>query len=143
MKKPLTVGLSLFVLLGVAACGGEEEEAGIEDEAPGNDVALVAEDYNEFDADNNDELSVDEFNEGVYENFDTDASETIGEDEFNAGSNVLYNDYDGNFADLDADNNDELGQDEFNASVEDSGLYGEFDADNANGIAEEEFSEGI
>lgn len=143
MKKTLTVGLSLSVLLGVAACGGAEEEAGSGNEVAGNEGGLVAEDYNEFDADNNDALDQDEFNEGVYGNVDADDSGTIGEDEFNTGSEALYNDYDGNFADLDADNNDELGQDEFNASVEDAGLYGEFDANNDNQIVEEEFSEGI
>lgn len=137
--------MSFFLLLGVAACGGTEEEAaggGEGQEANGGgEQAAVADDFNAFDADNNNELSQGEFDEGVFGNLDTDTSGTIGEDEFNAGSETWFGDSTANFNDFDADNNNELSQQEFNEGAAGAGLFAGFDADANDVIDENEFSE--
>lgn len=137
-KGTLTVVLmSLFALLGTAC--GEEGASGNEANA-GGDYS-----YDQWDADDNDELSQVEFNEGVYESWDTDDSGVVEEDEFDTGVDTVYSDYDesayGGFDEWDADNNDELSQNEFDDSVADTGLYDEWDADDNDQIDEDEFNE--
>ncbi len=142
-KRTLAVLLGLLVLLVGAACGAENEEpadVGEEGAAAGS-KELMTGDFNDFDADNNDELSEQEFTEGVFGNWDADNSGTIGEEEFNERSDTWFSDTTANFGDFDADNNNELSQQEFTEGAADAGFFADWDADANGAIDENEFNE--
>jgi hypothetical protein len=101
-KRTLAVLLSLSVLLLGAACG-EEAGAGGDGEAQ----APVG-DFNDWDANNNDEINQQEFNEGVFGNWDANNSGNIEEEEFNTATDAWFGNFNGNFSDWDANNNDEM-----------------------------------
>jgi len=98
-----------------------------------------------WDANNNDELTQSEFNEGVFGSIDADNSGTISQKEFNAFSKneSWLNNINANFADWDVNNNDELTQGEFTQGAKNINLFGPWDADNNNVLVEREFRQGL
>ncbi len=138
--KTLPVWLSLFMLLLVAAFGGGQE-ANAQEQQQGGAGGEVFGDFNVFDANNNDELIQQEFNQGLFEIWDTDNSGTINENEFNTGANAWFENTNVNFNVFDANNNGELTQQEFNQGASDAGLFGAWDADNNNVIDQNEFNQ--
>ena len=139
-KRTLAIFLlSPFALLLVAACGGQEQGGG-----DGEDAVNVG-NFADWDVNKNNELSQQEFNQGVFENIDADTSGTITEEEFNAFSQnkPWFNNIDANFADWDVNKNNELSQQEFNQGAGKVELFGEWDADNNNVLVESEFREGL
>ncbi len=144
-KRTLTILLlSPFALLLGAACGGEQEAGGEEQGAGGGDQAVNV-NFTDWDANNNDELTQKEFNEGVFGSIDADNSGTISEKEFNAFSKngPWFNNINANFTDWDANNNDELTQKEFAQGAKNVNLFGDWDADNNNLLDEREFQAGM
>ncbi len=139
-KRTLTIFLlSPFALLLVAACSGQEQGAG------GGDNAVNVGNFTDWDANNNDELTQREFNEGVFGNIDTDTNGAISQKEFNAFSKnqSWLNNINANFADWDANNDNELTQKEFSQGAKNVNLFGEWDANNNNVLVEREFREGL
>ena len=99
-KRTLTVFLlSLFVLLLGAACGGDQEAAGGggeeatsgggEEMTVGGEEAVVVGEFNDWDLNNNDELTQKEFNQSIddviFDEWDADNNNLVGEKEFQAG----------------------------------------------------------
>lgn len=133
------LAMAMAVLL--ASCG--ESGAADTETADADTRAYDYGGFNEWDADNNDEVVEDEFYGGVYESWDEDDNGYVDSDEFEAGVGAYYEDYDydeyGEYDEWDADNNDELDENEFEDSVADTGVYDDWDANGDDTINENEF----
>jgi hypothetical protein len=138
-KRTLTIFLlSPLALLLVAACGVQEQGGG------GGENAVKVGNFTDWDANNN-ELSQQEFNQGVFGSIDADSSGAISQKEFNAFSKnqPWFNNINANFADWDANNNNELTQKEFSQGATNANLFGGWDANNNDMLVEREFRQGL
>jgi hypothetical protein len=132
--------LSLVVLSLGTACGGNEETTGSGGAGDVEEAAGIG-NFNDWDANNNDELNQKEFSLGAFGNWDANNNDEITQEEFNTGTDTWFGNYNGNFNDWDANNNEVLNQEEFNEGIQSNGLFEEWDADNNNVIAENEFND--
>ena len=102
-----TVLLAVAMVVLLALCGGSET-------ADADTREYDYGEYNEWDADNNDEVAEEEFYGGVYECWDEDDSGYVDTDEYEAGIDAYYEDYEyGAYDEWDANDDDTVNENEF------------------------------
>ena len=109
-----------------------------------NEFETVANDegfYDEWDADNNGNLTDDELYEGTYGVYDENDDNQYTQEEFNAWNTAWGGDYDYNTWDTNDDN--VLDYNEYNAGIGEAGVYDDWDADNDNLYSEDEVYGGL
>lgn len=106
--------------------------------------AIYENNFDEWDANDDNVLDIDEFNATAFSLTDMDDDDGIDADEWDEGFNSFFGNWnEDDFAAFDADSSGDLDLDEWNEAFADSAWFDSFDLDDNDGVAEDEWDAGL
>ena len=152
MDEPITGMNNVLLTETITVFAEDDNTAAFADFDTNNDgtldstevTGIYANNFDEWDTDDDGELSRAEFDTTTFSLTDMDDDDGIDEDEWNEGFASFFGNWNENdFATFDEDSNDMLDTDEWNTAFADSEWFDTFDADDNETVAEDEWDAGL
>ncbi len=146
LMKLTASGLSLFLMLGMTACGDNDsatEDNEMESTEMMDDNMTTTDNYfADWDANTDGYLDEDEYSGGNFRSWDTNADGKLDETEWNQGN--MDNGYEGqSWADWDIDRDGFLNGGEYRTGNNNAGWYRAWDSDGDSKLSQQEYDTGM